>query len=169
MIGFCLLEFCWRLLHLCSSVISACSFLFLWYLCLVLVLGWWCPHRMSLGVYLPLPFWIIFTIIILKYFSGRCPSPFLFDFVGFYHVPSPYEYFSAFSFCLDFCIWGTLSAGWKFVVPFNCGVCSLWVKLDHWLVKVSWLGELVSVFWWVELDLLSLECNEVSSHEFWVF
>ena len=39
--------------------------------------------------------------------------------------------------------------------------------LDEWLVKVSWLGELVSVFWWVELDLSSLKCNEVSSSEFW--
>ena len=28
-------------------------------------------------------------------------------------------------------------------------------------------GELVSVFGWVELDLFSLECNEVSSREFW--
>ena len=36
-----------------------------------------------------------------------------------------------------------------------------------WLAKVSWLGELASVFWWVELDLFSLECNEVSSSEFW--
>ena len=25
----------------------------------------------------------------------------------------------------------------------------------------------MSVFWWVELDLFSLECNEVSSSEFW--
>ena len=39
--------------------------------------------------------------------------------------------------------------------------------LDEWLVKVSWLGELASVFWWVELDLFSLECSEVSSSEFW--
>ena len=39
--------------------------------------------------------------------------------------------------------------------------------LDEWLVKVSWLGELASVFWWVELDLFSLECNEVFSSEFW--
>jgi len=23
------------------------------------------------------------------------------------------------------------------------------------------------VFWWVELDIFSLECNEVSSSEFW--
>ena len=23
------------------------------------------------------------------------------------------------------------------------------------------------MFWWVELDLFSLECNEVSSNEFW--
>ena len=27
-----------------------------------------------------------------------------------------------------------------------------WVGLDGWLVKVSWLGKFVSVFWWVELD-----------------
>ena len=38
--------------------------------------------------------------------------------------------------------------------------------MDEWLVKVSWLGELVSVFSWVELDLFYLECNEVSSSEF---
>jgi len=38
--------------------------------------------------------------------------------------------------------------------------------LDKRLVKVSWLGKLVSVFWWVELDLFSLEYNQVSSSEF---
>ena len=27
-----------------------------------------------------------------------------------------------------------------------CGVSLLWVRLDGWLVKVSWLGKLVSVF-----------------------
>ena len=41
------------------------------------------------------------------------------------------------------------------------------MELDKLLVKVSWLGNLVSVFWWVELDFFSLECNEVSSSEFW--
>ena len=46
-----------------------------------------------------------------------------------------------------------------------CGVSSLWVGFYGWLVKVSWLGKLVSVFWWVELDFFSLECNEVSSNE----
>ena len=34
------------------------------------------------------------------------------------------------------------------------------------LVKVSWLGKLVSMFWWVELNFFSLEYNEVSSSEF---
>ena len=34
------------------------------------------------------------------------------------------------------------------------------------LSKVSWLGKLASVFWWVELDFFSLECNDVSSSEF---
>ena len=48
---------------------------------------------------------------------------------------------------------------------------SLWSSLYYgvsslqWLVKVSWLGKLVSVFWWVELDFISLECSEVSSNE----
>ena len=48
-----------------------------------------------------------------------------------------------------------------------CGVSSLWVGLYRWLVKVSWLGKLVSAFWWVELDFFSLECNKcpVMSYE----
>ena len=46
------------------------------------------------------------------------------------------------------------------------GVSSLCVGLYRWLVKVSWLGKLVSVFWWVELDFFCLECNKVSSSEF---
>ena len=48
-----------------------------------------------------------------------------------------------------------------------CGVSSLWVELYRWLVKVSWLGKLVLVSWWVELDFFSLECNDVSSNELW--
>ena len=52
-----------------------------------------------------------------------------------------------------------------------CGSSVLWKFLavggvGWWLVKVSWLGKLVSVFWWVELDFFSLECNGVSSSEF---
>ena len=42
----------------------------------------------------------------------------------------------------------------------------MWVGLDEWVVKVSWLGKLALVFWRVELDFFSLECNEVSSSEF---
>ena len=37
-----------------------------------------------------------------------------------------------------------------------CGFSSLCVGLYRWLVKVSWLGKLVSVFWWVELYFFSL-------------
>ena len=52
-----------------------------------------------------------------------------------------------------------------------CGSSLLWRILPVGgvgpvLVKVSWLGKFASVFWWVELDLFSLECNEVSSSEF---
>jgi len=65
-------------------------------------------------------------------------------------------------------LWAShLNVLWQFAVPLYRGVSSLWVGLDGWLVKVSWLGKLVSVFWWVELDFFSLECNEVSSSEFW--
>ena len=46
------LKFCWEFLCLYSSKILADSFLFWWYLCLVLELGWWWHHRMSLRVFL---------------------------------------------------------------------------------------------------------------------
>ena len=60
---------------------------------------------------------------------------------------------------------GWPSVFWTFVIPFYYGGSLLWVGLDLWLVKVSWLGKLVSVFLWVELDFFSLECNEVTSNE----
>ena len=50
-----------------------------------------------------------------------------------------------------------------------CGISLLCVGLYRWLVKVSWLGKLVSVFWWVKLYFFSLECNEMSSNELWDF
>ena len=105
-------------------------------------------------------FWILFQVDSLS-------PPRLFGLVRIYNVPLPAEYFSTFSFCLECCVCRSLSEGWKFLVPFYCGACCLWVGLDQWLDKVSWLGKLVSVFWWVKLDLFSLECNEVSSTEFW--
>ena len=54
----------------------------------------------------------------------------------------------------------------KFVVLLYCGGSSLTMELDEWLFMVSWLGKLSSVFWWVELDLFSLECNDLSSSAF---
>ena len=46
---------------------------------------------------------------------------------------------------------------WRFLAV--CGVG--WV-----LVKVFWLGKLVSVFWWVDLGFFFPECNKVSSNKF---
>ena len=112
-------------------------------------------------------FWIIFTIIILNSFQvDFLAPPLLFGLVGVYCVPLPAEYLSAFSSCLYCCVWGDLSVFWQLVVPLYCGGSSLWVGLDGWLVKVSWLEKLVLVFWWVELDFFSLKCNEMSSSEF---
>ena len=48
-------------------------------------------------------------------------------------------------------VMGWPSVFWTFGIPFYYGGSLLWVGLDVWLVKVSWLGTLVSVFWWVEL------------------
>ena len=93
--------------------------------------------------------------------------PLLFGLVGIYHVPLPDEYFSAFSPCLDCSVWGCLSVFWQFLVPLYCGGSSLWVGLGGWLVKISFLGKLLSVFWWVELDFFCLEYNEMPSSEFW--
>ena len=48
-----------------------------------------------------------------------------------------------------------------------CGSSLLWRFLPvDGVVKISWLGKLVSVLWRVELHLFSLECNEVPSSEF---
>ena len=69
--------------------------------------------------------------------------PLLFGLVGIYPVPLPAGYFSAFSSYLYCCVWGGLSVFWQFVVPFYCGGSLLWVRLDGWLVQVSWLGKLV--------------------------
>ena len=56
------------------------------------------------------------------------------------------------------------SAGLWFL--FIVEIFTQWVGLDDWLVKVSWLGKLVSVFWCVEMDFFSLKCNGVPSNEF---
>ena len=34
---------------------------------------------------------------------------------------------SLFASCLVYCLWGLISAGWKVIVPLNCGICPLWV------------------------------------------
>ena len=91
--------------------------------------------------------------------------PLLFGLVGIYPVPLSAGYSSVSSSCLYCCVWAGFSVFWQFV-EFSF----LWsflpvVGLYQWFVKVSWLGKLVSMFWWVELDFFSLECNEVSSNE----
>ena len=114
-------------------------------------------------------FWIIFIIIILHSFSDRFPiSSSFVGFGGHFSFPLLVGHFSAFSSCLDCCVWSGLSVFCWSVVPFffYCEDFTQWVGLDGWLVKVSWLGKLVSVFWCMEMDFFSLECNGVPSNEF---
>ena len=120
-----------------------------------------------------MPFWFqdfgsfSLSLFVVLYQVDSISLPLLFGLVGIYLVPLPAEYFSAFSSCLHCCVWGGLSLLLQFVVPLYCWGSLLWVGLDGWLVKISWLGKLVSVFWWVELDFFSRECNNVSSNELW--
>ena len=83
--------------------------------------------------------------------------------MGIYPVPLPVPlslhlvYIAAFgvAFLYSMNLWSSL----------YYRVSSLWVGLYQWLVKVSWLGKLVLLFWWVELDFFLLEFNEVSRNE----
>ena len=45
-----------------------------------------------------------------------------------------------------------------------CGISSLYVGLYRWLVTVSWLGKLVSMFWWMELYFFSLRVSRSLRH-----
>ena len=116
-------------------------------------------------------FWIIFNIITLNCLSGRLFPPHLFGVVGFFHVPLSAIYFAIFSFCLIYCVWDCLSAGWKVVVSLNYEVCPPphppWVGLDKCHMSVSLLGWLVPVFWWMDLKSVSLEGRAMSSSLFW--
>ena len=72
--------------------------------------------------------------------------PLLFGLVGIYPVPLPAGYSSAFHlvYIAEFGVASLYSGSlWS---SLYCGVSSLWVGLYGWLVKVSWLGKLVSVF-----------------------
>ena len=77
------------------------------------------------GSFLPPLFWFLFQV------DSLSPLFFFFLFFGLvviYHVPLPAEYFSAFSSCLDCCVWGELSVCWKFMVLLcldvpPCGWC----------------------------------------------
>ena len=69
-----LLMSCWiwfatvwlRILCLCSSLILPCNFLFWWHICLLVVSGWWWPHRMSLrSVLSSASFWNGFRRILI--------------------------------------------------------------------------------------------------------
>ena len=77
--------------------------------------------------------------------------PLLFVLVGIYSVPLPAAYSCLYIQFILMCLVVFLYSGslWS---SLYCGVSSLCVGLYRWLVKVSWLGKLVLVFWWVELD-----------------
>ena len=85
--------------------------------------------------------------------------------VGIFHVLLPVGYFSAFSSCLDCCVWSGLSVFWWSVVPFYFGGFTQWVGLNDCLVKVSWLVSLCrcSGAWnWISFLWSAMECSVMS-------
>ena len=74
--GLCLLEFRWAFLHLCSSELLACNFIFfLCHLCVVVVSGWWWPCGMSFGVFLPLLCVKLLQLCLTFYTLMDCSPP----------------------------------------------------------------------------------------------
>ena len=113
-------------------------------------------------------FWIIFTTIILNSFSGRLPISSSFVWFGVL-LSCP---FTCWIFlCLFNLLW-LLCLGLSFCMLEVCGSSLLWrflpvggvgwVACQGFLVREAWVSVQC-----VELDLFSLECNEVSSSEFW--
>ena len=110
-------------------------------------------------------FWITFTIIILNYFSGRFPMSSSLVWFGRHS-------FTCWVFLCLFILFRLLCLGWPFHILAVCCSSLLWRFLavggvGRVACQATWSGKIVLVFWWMELDFCSLECNEVSSHEFW--
>ena len=107
------------------------------------------------------------------YFHVDCLFLHLFGLLGFHHVPSAAACFYVISFCLLYCVWGSPGYRLEVVVPFNCGVFPLPLgvavipRVGPVPNEVFLTGGLVFVFWWMELDLVSLKGSAVSSSVFW--
>ena len=105
-------------------------------------------------------FWILFQV--------DCLFPLhLLGLVRFCLAPSSAMFFSVFSLCLTYCVWGLLFTGCRFIVPVVFGVCPQWLWLVQWVVSASWWRGLVLVFWWVRLDLVFLVSRCTSGGVFW--
>ena len=105
-------------------------------------------------------FWIIFIIITLTSFSNRLFPLHFFGLVSFYHVPSSATCSSVFSFCLIYCVWSLLSAGWMVVAPLDCGV-----RPHEW----GWTSATCRLPGWEDLCLLLVTgvgpcCSEGQCH-----
>ena len=96
-------------------------------------------------------FWIIFTVIILNSLSGRLCISSSFVWSGGF-LP----YFL--TCCIFFRLFILLSLLWS--LPCGCS------RMDQCLVKASWL-KVMCLFWWVELDLVSLKGSAMFSGGFW--
>ena len=101
---------------------------FLKIMSLIIFFSWFSPfYFKGFGSSLRSLLWILFQV--------DCLFPLhLFGLVVFYLAPSSAAYFSVFSFCLSYCVWGLHFTGCRFVVPVVFGVCPQWLRLVQWVV-----------------------------------
>ena len=113
-------------------------------------------------------FWLILLSLLWISFQVDClfPCP-LFCLVGFYCVPSSAACFSVFSFCLIYYGWDLFSKDCKVVAPLTYRICPQgwgWPTVLWWFPG---LEVVVSAFWWVELDVVSIKGSVVSTGVLW--
>ena len=127
---------------------------------LFLHLLWW-----SYDFYLSI---CIFSMITLNSFSSRLPiSAHIFGLLGFYSFPLSAACFSVFSFCLIYYGWDLFSKDCKVVAPLTYRICPQgwgWPTVLWWFPG---LEVVVSAFWWVELDVVSIKGSVVSTGVLW--
>ena len=107
------------------------------------------------------------SVLLWILFQVDCLFPHLFGLEDFSQAPSSAACFSVFSFCLIYYGWDLFSKDCKVVAPLTYRICPQgwgWPTVLWWFPG---LEVVVSAFWWVELDVVSIKGSVVSTGVLW--